>query len=217
MTMPDERTNEMLGRVRETYNVPSDTPREEMWQAISARMGETHATVVDLAAARRRRSRAWGPVRWAVAAAALLVLGVGVGRMSAPVADGAAVAAIAPDPTAALEFVAREHLGRTESLLTMVRADARTGVLDPALAEWAGGLLLQTRLLIDARRSGDPTLEELLQDLELVLIQIVGAAETGSMDEVRARLELELALRSLEDGEMLPRIQAVLPTGMAGT
>jgi hypothetical protein len=99
----------------------------------------------------------------------------------------------------------------------MVRADARMGTLDPALAEWAGGLLSQTRLLIDARRSGDPTLEDLLQDLELVLIQIVGAAETGSMDEVRARLELELALRSLEDGEMLPRIQAVLPTGMAGT
>ena len=57
---------------------------------------------------------------------------------------------------------------------------------------------------------------DLLLDLEFVLIQIVSVARTGSMDEARTRTELELALRSLEEGEVLPRIQAALPSVKAG-
>ena len=124
--------------------------------------------------------------------------------MSGPVA-------VTPGEANALSPVEREHFDRTESLLTMVRTDARAGRIDPATADWASGLLTQTRLLLDASDGRQQEMGDLLLDLELVLIQIVGVAETGAMDEARARTELELALRSLEEGEVLSRIQAALP------
>jgi hypothetical protein len=237
--MSDQPRDPMLEQIRDAYHVPSETPREAMWVAISGRLGEwrpgdRHEDVIDLAAvrgeraerdqraeragsagaSRRRSARSTG---WAVAAAAVLVLGVGIGRITAPEAVETSFAPTVGTEvgTAALTLAAREHLGRTESLLTMVRADARTGRIDPATAGWASGLLSQTRLLIDQDGS-DPTVNDLLLDLEFLLIQIVGVAETGSTDVARARTELELALRSLEEGEVLPRIQAVLPPGLPG-
>jgi hypothetical protein len=60
-------------------------------------------------------------------------------------------------------------------------------------------------------------MDRLLEDLELVLIQIVGVAEAGSGDDARRRTELDLAISSLEAGEVLPRIRAALPPGLAGT
>jgi hypothetical protein len=234
--MSDERIEEMLAQVRETYHVPNEPPREAMWAAIEGRIGGTpagrsggtepggdQAPVVDLAVERARREAARPHVfrstdrsmGWAVAAAAVLVLGIGIGRMTAPAGAPQPVAEGVPGPAdpdrGALQLAAREHLGRTESLLTMVRADARAGRIDPATSEWAEGLLSETRLLLDADRGADPAVEDLLLDLELVLIQITAVAETGSMDEARARTELELALRTLDEGEVLPRIQAVLP------
>ena len=213
----DEKMESMLESVRETYNVPSETPREQMWTEITARLDASRSDVVDLGAVRRKREMASSRTAgWAVAAAAVLVLGVGIGRMTAPggVVSGPAVAA--PAGARALRLAEREHLGRTESLLTMVRTDARAGRVDPATAEWARGLLTQTRLLIDAQNGGEAFMGDLLLDLELLLIQIVGVAETASMDEARTRTELELALRSLEEGEVLSRIQAALPSVKAG-
>ena len=213
----DERMESMLESVRETYNVPSETPREQMWTEITARLDANRSDVVDLGMVRRQRevatSRSAG---WAVAAAAVLVLGVGIGRMTAPGGGVPGSAALTPTSAGALTLVEQEHLGQTESLLMMVRTDARAGRIDPATAEWASGLLTQTRLLIDAQSGGQPDGGDLLLDLELLLIQIVGVAETGSMDEARARTELELALRSLEEGEVLHRIQAALPSVKAG-
>ena len=219
--MSDERRDPMLERVRETYNVPGETPRDAMWVAIEERLDPT----VDLAAERERRRASRRFFRmtdrsmvWSVAAAAVLVLGIGIGRMTAPAASIEAVAEGASFDASqvSLTLAAREHFGRTESLLAMVRVDARAGRVDPATADWANGLLGETRMLLDANGAGDPTVDELLLDLELVLIQIVGIAETGSVDEAQARTELELALRTLEDGEMLPRIQAAMPQGLSG-
>lgn len=227
MSTQDERMDELVGRTRATYNVAPEVPREEMWKAISAgiaeiRAGRAEAATVDLERARHRRALSRHPGWWAVAAAALVVLGVGIGRMTVPRAGGVAEPDVASAPAAqplgaaradALELAAREHLGRSESLLTMVRADARNGSLDPSTTEWAQGLLSQTRLLLDARRGGDPAVEALLEDLELVLIQIVGVSQAGSQQAAaRTRTELELTLRSLEQREVLPRIHAVLPT-----
>jgi len=220
MTMSDERMDAMLEQVRASYNVPNEAPREEMWRAISGRMGgaQTDTDVIDFARARARRPAA--PTRtvgWAVAAAAVLVLGVGIGRMTSPGAAGSASVVNTEATSGSLALVAQEHLGRTESLLTMVRADARAGSIDPLTAQWASGLLSQTRMLIDALGGGNPPVDDLLLDLELMLIQIVEVAETGSMDEARARTELELALRSLESGQLLLRIQGVLPVQFSGT
>lgn len=228
----DEAAMDGLGRVlRDTYNPPPPAvPREEMWAAIQARLeprGADGAEVSDLGAARRRRAAgrwarpAWG---WAAAAAAVLVLGVGLGRLTAPggtpVASDAGRGAAGEGADAGLLRVAAvEHLGRSETLLRMVRADGAAGRMDPAMGAWAEGLLAQTRLLLDVTTEEDLSMRELLEDLELVLVQIVGVSGAGGEDQARARSELSLALEGLERREVLPRIQAVVPSGpgLAGT
>lgn len=218
MTMSEERMEEMLQELKASYRVPSETPREEMWSAISSRLDAPQTEVLDISIARRRRAfTASGAVGWAAAAAAVLLVGVGLGRMTAPEGgERAPIATMQMTPTS-MAFAAQDHMRRTESLLTMVRADARTGRIDPTTARWARGLLSQTRLLMDAQDDATPRMNDLLLDLELVLAQIVGVAETGSMDEGRARIELDLLLQSLNDGAVLPRIRAAFQVGLAGT
>jgi hypothetical protein len=219
MSERNEPTEEaMIDRVRSIYNVPGETPRAAMWDRISASIDD--GQVVDIAVARTAGdtgvSGRWAG--WAVAAAALLILGVGIGRMTVPAGVDVAVEPGSRQVgSASLALAAQEHLGRTESLLTMVRADARNGTVDPATAGWAKELLSETRMLMDVPSGDDAAIQDLLLDLELILIQIAWVGETGSMDEERARTELGLTLRSLEEGEFLPRIQAAMPPGMSGT
>jgi hypothetical protein len=228
MTMSDQSMDEIIDRVRDGYHAPPETPRDEIWRVVSQRIAaeagpSADPAVIDLGRERSRRlfgSHAlWGT---AAAAAALLVLGIGIGRMTVPDASmptapiGAPIAEEAPTERGALSLAAREHLGRTESLLTMVRAEARSGDLDPATTAWARDLLVETRLLLDARGAGDRDIDLLLQDLELVLAQIVGVGELEWSDGPRARTELDLAISGLEGGEVLPRIQAALPRVQAG-
>jgi hypothetical protein len=224
--MSEDTMSEEMGKSYRTYHEPPETPREEMWAVIATRIRTEDVTgtaIDDLAEARRRRT-GWSGARGWAAAAAVLVIGVALGRATAPGGPGAgaesavggAVAGERPRPTAAaLDLAARDHLGRSESLLTMVRADARTGRLDPAVAPWARSLLAQTRLLLDARGDADPELDPLLSELELVLMQIVGVTEAAG-DESRMRTELDLAVGGMNDREVLTRIRAVLPAGMAG-
>ncbi|NNF13643.1 MAG: hypothetical protein HKN72_10480 [Gemmatimonadetes bacterium] len=228
--MNDRDERKLWERVGVEYNPPLETPRDEMWKAIEGRIGsaEDDRGVVALDSVRgpsigaaSPRMRVLRPVLgWAAAAAALLVLGVGIGRMSVSpttVADNDVTAGGSEAAPAASGngLAARAHLGRTEALLTMVRADARDGRVDPAVAVWAEDLLAQTRLLIDRPQGVEPGLQDLLLDLELVLVQVVGLAQTDS-DDAQARTEVELTLRTLDEGEVLPRIQAQIPLSMAG-
>ena len=177
------------------------------------------ADVVELASRRPAAGRSASASRWiglAVAAAALLVLGVGIGRVSAPSVQepgaGVEVARSAPDG-APFRQAAVEHLQGTETLLTVVRSDASTGELDPQLRALARGMLSQTRLFLDASAGVDPEVRRLLEDMELILAQLVSVTEDGS----RSRTELDLALRGLENREVLTRIRTLSGTGMAGT
>jgi hypothetical protein len=213
-----------LGRLlRDEYNSPPETPREEMWAAIESALEPRSPGVVSLEEERRRR---WvlprRPFAWAAAAAVVLAAGVGIGRWTAPaVAPVAEAPAAGPAATDAsvLRVAALEHLGRTESLLRMVRSDGASGRVDPAVGGWARGLLTQTRLLLDVPQDQDPALRELLEDLELVLVQIAALSGTDGQDAERSREELKLALDGLERREVLSRIQAVVPpgAGLSGT
>ena len=149
-----------------------------------------------------------------MAAAALLILGLGIGRWTAPDARPSLepTASVEPDPNV-LRVAALEHLGRTESMLTLVRADARGGKVEPSLGPWARDLLTQTRLLMDAQGGSDPVIAQLLEDLELVLVQIVGVASAAKDDGARLQSELRLAVSGIDETEILPRIQAVIPAG----
>ena len=220
--MSDKKMNELVDTVREHYNAPGEAPREAMWDVItpqmdSARNEERAADVIDLAAERQKRSFLTAhPIGWSVAAAALWVMGVGIGRMTAPAAPPGPGAQERVESDAGLRFAAAEHFGQTESWLTMVQADARAGQIDPAMSEWARGLLTQTRMLMDAQTDAQAPMGELLEDLELVLMQIVGVTESESMGQGRVRAEMSLALNGLDDSELLQRLQAATPRQMAG-
>lgn len=221
--MNEPERDEMGDLLREEYNAPPPTPRDEMWAALSAGLEPRSAGIRSLESARSRRWAALRrPLAWSAAAAAVLVIGVGIGRLTAPspapVAE-APVAAPGAVDASILRVAAAEHLARTETLLRMVRADGRSGHVDPAVGTWARGLLTETRLLLDSSEDQDPAMRDLLEDLELVLVQIVGVSQADGGDEARVREELTLALRGLEERDVLSRIQAVLPSGsgLAGT
>jgi len=182
-TLAQASPEEVLTSMRHEYQRPPETPREEMWSAIEAALPGTSmdtADVISLGKARQSRE-AHTPVwrrQWtalATAAAALLVLGVGLGRMSVgPVETPLAVAANDAAPTADASFraVAVDYLTRTESVLTMVSSDARAGRIDAEVGQWGRTLLLQTRLLLDSPAAQDQVIRELLEDLEVILIQV---------------------------------------------
>ena len=228
--MHDDEMKELLTGLRSDYNAPPETPREEMWVAIQARLGQgvtsagpdgggVQIQVLSLEEARRSRmGRFRRPMGWAAAAAAILVLGLGIGRITAPGAGPAVDVALdvpvdAGQSSGVLRAAAVEHLVRTESLLTLVRADAKAGRVEPSMGSWARGLLSQTRMLMDAQGNADPAMSQLLGDLELVLVQLVGAANADGSDQAKVRSELNLALNGIEESEVLPRIQAVVPAG----
>jgi len=218
--MSERPMDEMLNQLRDGYNKPPETPHEEMWGVIEAGLGESAPQVVSMEDARRRLRPVWHrPTAWAAAAAAVLVVGVGIGRTMAPEAMPLASAPAVRAQGSVLQVAAVEHLGRTESLLTLVKADASGGRLDPVVRPWAQSLLTETRLLLDTPGGVNPEIRELLEDLELVLVQVVGVTDAEEGNGDRAGLELELALRGLDNREVLPRIQAVLPAvpGLAGT
>lgn len=234
--MNDDQFERVLGQLRESYNRPPDTPKEEMWSAIEVGLAEEDAgAVISLNRARdrqqRRRAATIRWTGWSVAAAALILMGIGIGRVStasgpsqvATADDGTSVRPAPEQPSperptrpagnqAAFRFAAVSHLLKSESLLTMVRNDADAGRYDVAVGGWAAKLLTETRLLMDSPAATDPAIGELLQDLELILAQM---ARLSSDDAVgaRGREEMDLIARGMDRQEMLLRIQAVLPAG----
>ena len=236
-TLEDAPPEELLAAMREAYNPPPPAPREEMWAVIGGRLSVGAADVVDprahrgdradgavevVSLARARRERTLRTPMWsrrasvlAAAAAALLIMGVGLGRLSVAPED-VTIAGVESDVgaigTASFRAAAVEHLSRTESLLAMVSSDARVGRADAEVGQWGRALLLQTRLLIDSPASEDPLMLALLEDLELILIQ-VARLSSSQFDDGTPQGELELITESLTDNNMMLRIRSVLPVG----
>lgn len=86
----DER---IAAAAREHYHAPPETPRDEMWTRIEARLG---ADVTPLHASKEREPRRWsipGGIGWWVGIAAALLIGLGLGRLSLGGGDAATVVA----------------------------------------------------------------------------------------------------------------------------
>ena len=210
--MNDHELDELVDAMRENHNNPPETPRDRMWERIEAARRERK--VVRLP----DRRRLWW--RLGLSAAAVLLLGVAIGRMTtapdAPpvVADTgstsppvAGVPDVRMDPapqdetTALVRHAALNLFGRADVLLTDLKvSNCSDKDLRPVPA-WAGGLLTQTRLLLDSPLGEDAETRALLLDLELVLARIAGLSrEDCARDVDRIR-------RDLDDNSTLDRLR----------
>lgn len=204
--MNDDQWDELLRRTVRDYNAPPETPRDEMWRAIQARRRRTRNLPIS--------PRRWIP--WAVAAAAVLALGVGLGRLSVrsgpqPVPAPVATRAAARPSATAYRLAAAEHLGQSEAFLTLFRASIRPGGDQRLASATARELLTTNRLLLDSPAVQDRKTRLLLEDLELVLAEIAQLTP-----EPRER-DLKLIREGIERDGMLPRLRTAVPAGATQT
>jgi len=198
MMHDDEKFTDWLQAAAKGYNPPPrPTPREEMWARIQA--------------ARVRRIRPW--MRWGLAAAALLVLGIGIGRWTAHQQTGAnggtsvASADTSGNSDLVYQVAATQYLSRTETFLTGFRADLRAGRVDTRFNGQARDLLTTTRLLLDSPAAGDPRMRGLLEDLELVLVQI------SQLEAGRDKRNADLITQDMDQRSVLPKLRSAIPAG----
>jgi hypothetical protein len=205
--MDDDQLDPMLRDAARAYHRPPEPPREAMWQAIQA------GRRVDRA--RPPALRRWAP--WAMAAAAMLALGVGIGRLSAPTARPVgtapaqtAVAAPRVNETA-YRLATLEHLGQSEAFLTLFRTSVQSGSQERLASVTARQLLASNRLLLDSPAGQNRRTRVLLQDLELVLAEIAQLSPQASAGD------RELIREGMERGGVLSRLRTVVPAGTTPT
>jgi hypothetical protein len=183
--MSDDQFEQFLSKAAKGYREPPETPRDLMWERIQAarRAPQTKPTeVIDFASeGRRRRAVVWT----GVAAAAVLALGIGIGRLSVSTKRTTVAAAVPADSASVrrsetvMRLAAAEHFSRIDALLT----DYETGRTDADFQVTARELLSRTRLMLDSKRLTDTRLRALLLDLELVLVQVSHLAPAPSREE----------------------------------
>lgn len=210
----DEKWTEAMRDLARDYNQPPMiVPRDAMWAAIEAgqRRGRPRAMIF---------VRRFAPL----AAAAVLILAIGItigrGTASGPIskppviAQGPAPAPAAPGMPDAYAVVTTQQLVQVQALLTAFNANtldsAGNAKADAHLASWARDLLSNTRLLLNSPAGADPHRKALLQDLELVLVQIAALSPDAATTD-RAAIA-----QTLKDAQVLPRIQAAIPTSQVG-
>ncbi len=203
--MNDDRFETRLREAARDYHQPPETPRDEMWAAIAAERGRRAAPRVFVL------RPAW---RWGLGMAAVLLLGIAIGRWIRPqMQDGTTTTAGVIPPgrsDVAYGVAAVQYLNRTETLLTGFRADARSGRVDTLFVEQARELLTSTRLLLQSPAGQDPHLKPLLEDLELVLAQI--ALLPGGR---RDTLDVDLITQGMDRQSVLTRLRTAIPAGPA--
>lgn len=213
--MIDDSQDETLRALAAEYHQPPPTPREEIWARIQAERAASGGTtpVIALRPDVRRGSPATRALAWVTGIAALLAVGIGIGRLSSPDAtpDTPGLAAGEPQPEpgdraqAVLAVAVSQYLSQTETLLTGLRTGEEAD-----FAAVARDLLSMTRLLIDSPALTDPMTRDLLADLELVLAQVVVLPEDGN-----AARERSLITAGMEHHNLMPRLRTAIPAGSA--
>jgi hypothetical protein len=218
--MLDDRPDDQLRDAARDYNAPPETPREEMWAAIMARRGEKLPELAEIPKPPPKKPvRSRPPLRvfrWPAAIAALLAIGVGLGRLTAPQQELPAPAVVATQSTprmsdVAYRLVTTEHLSQSEAFLTLFRASVRRGGNEQLASSTARQLLANNRLLLDSPAASDKRTRLLLQDLELVLAQI------AQLSPKPASPDLDLITEGLEDTGVMSRLRTAVPSGTSTT
>lgn len=214
--MEDDRIDEVLRELPRAYNTPPEPPLDEMWAVIE----DSHFnTPVSLSATRRSTLSPW------LAAAAALVIGIGIGRnlpfgSKAPANSNAASTIKSSNPaaagsdTSAVADAYRDqtthYLGQTAALLISLPAKDGSAATDARFANKASDLLVTTRLLIDSPAAAqDQKLRSLLEDLELVLVQI------ARLRSQKNNGDLDLIHQAVEQGDVLSRLNSAVATNQS--
>jgi hypothetical protein len=211
--MDENRFDDVIRNLPRDFQVPPEPPIEEMWRVIE----NAHFN----APASRPASRGFARgVPW-LAAAATLLIGIGIGRYMPAKKSGDVTpspsAAVASNQTAAIadtsavadayRYQTSRYLGQAAALLISLPSKEATGRADATFANKATDLLVTTRLLIDSpAASQDPKLRSLLEDLELVLVQI------ARLRTERNRGDLDLIHQAVEQGDVLSRLNSAVAT-----
>jgi hypothetical protein len=201
----DEKLNEKLRAMAADYNAPpalSKADLDGMWEAIEAERAP-RASRPD------GRATNWFSVRTIASLAAVLLIGVAIGRFSARrspalVADAGRAtrdSLAVPEP---YQSTTSRYLGQAAALLVALPADVRADRADARYLGRAHDLLLTTRLLLDSPAAEDPRLRALLEDLELVLAQVV------RLQTDEGTTELELIRQALDQRDVLPRLRTAV-------
>ena len=222
--MLDDRFDDQMRDSAREYNTPPPTPKEEMWAAIQAEKAGGQADRrtdgrIDEDKRPSDRPSARPSVRflrWPAAIAALLALGIGLGRLSAPPPAPVAPVRVASDTLPRTSDVAyrvatTEHLGQSEAFLTLFRASVRRGGNEQLASATARQLLATNRLLLDSPAASDARTRLLLQDLELVLAEIAQLSPRPSSPD------LDLITEGLERGGVMSRLRTAVPSGASTT
>ena len=196
--MSHDPFEDLMRDAAHTYNPPPDPPLDAMWKAIEPRV-------------RRNRRRSSSITRIWLLAAAMLVIGVGIGRMStsmqhvgptptpAPVLQTASMRTAANDEP--YDAATERYLGQTAALLIALPSAMKSGQADSQFVSRANDLLTTTRLLMDSPAASDPSMHSLLEDLELVLVQVVRLQTNHS------RTDMDLINQALEQHDVIPRLR----------
>lgn len=211
--MDDNRFDDVIRDLPRSFKTPPEPPFDEMWTVIE----DAHFnTPIPISTTPRITSRA----PW-LAAAAALVIGIGVGRYlpsgAKPAQNEASPSAIAANlgssssDTSAVADAYRDqtnrYLGQAAALLISLPAKDANGKTDATFAVKATDLLVTTRLLIDSPAAAqDPKLHSLLEDLELVLVQIARLRSEKNMGD------LDLIHQAVEQGDVLSRLNSAVAT-----
>lgn len=210
-----ERLPERIVALAREHNAPPPTPRDEIWQRVqSARHKSVPSDgVIPLPVGRPApRTARW--LAWGAGIAAVLAIGIGLGRLSLPNQGQAPADVVANQPDSgasssrsnvAYALTAAQHLSMVETFLTTLRASKE---VDSSFTARARELLSSTRLLQDAPGM-DPRLRRLLSDLEDILVQV------AQFDPSRGAEELDLITDGLEERQVLPRVRAAAPADPA--
>lgn len=199
------------------YRVPPPAPFEQMWDAIE----HTHFDVARSSPMARWRRQA--PI-W-LAAAATLVLGIGIGRYTVNsdeqtsanpqvIAHTSQTATLPQSATmnskpvlldarldAPYEVATHRYLDEAATLLAGLPTQSQSEKSNDAFGAQANDLLLTTRMLLDSPAAEDPGMRGLLSDLELVLAQVV------HLQPERDGEQMMLVTEAMKQRDVLPRLE----------
>jgi len=196
--MSDEKFERLMKDAAESFRRPPNAPLDEMWSSI-----EADAFGTPLSAKRQLRLAANPWLRMA----AVLVLGVTIGRGSAlftkssPAPAPTPIATTAQNEAEGYQITTDRYLVQTASLLVQLPKQIQDGRPDSAFVQRAHRALVELRLLMDSPAASKPQLRSLFEDLELVLVQVVQMPKNGSASDA------SLIRQAMQQRDVIPRLR----------